>query len=33
MSARAMFVLFSLAMVGIFSPAYALTEQELITKL
>ena len=35
MSARAMFqsVLFSVAMVGIFSPAYALTEQELIAKL
>jgi len=28
-----MFVLLSLAMVGIFSPAYALTEQELIAKL
>jgi hypothetical protein len=35
MSARAMFqsVLFSVAMVGIFSPAYALTEQELKAKL
>jgi len=35
MSARAMFqsVLFSVAMVGIFSPAYALTEQELTAKL
>jgi hypothetical protein len=35
MSARAMFqsVLFSLAMVGIFSPASALTQQELIAKL
>jgi hypothetical protein len=35
MSARAMFqsVLFSVAMVGIFSPAYALTEQELAAKL
>jgi Peptidase propeptide and YPEB domain len=26
-------VLFSLAMVGVFSPAYALTQQELIAKL
>jgi hypothetical protein len=35
MSARAMFqsILFSLAMVGIFSPASALTQQELIAKL
>src|SRR5215218_5346943 len=35
MSARAMFqsLLFSVAMVGIFSPAYALTEQELTAKL
>jgi hypothetical protein len=35
MSARAMFqsVLFSVAIVGIFSPAYALTEQELTAKL
>lgn len=35
MSARAMFqsVLFSVAMVGIFSPAFALTEQELTAKL
>jgi hypothetical protein len=35
MSARAIFqsVLFSVAMVGIFSPAYALTEQELKAKL
>jgi hypothetical protein len=35
MSARALFqsVLFSIAMVGIFSPAYALTEQELTAKL
>ncbi len=35
MSARAMFqsVLFSVAMVGICSPAYALTEQELTAKL
>ena len=35
MSPRAMFqsVLFSVAMVGIFSPAYALTEQELKAKL
>ena len=35
MSARAMFqsVLFSLAMVGIFSPASALTQQEVIAKL
>ena len=35
MSARAMFqsVLFSVATLGIFSPAYALTEQELTAKL
>jgi hypothetical protein len=35
MSARAMFqsVLFSVAMVGVLSPAYALTEQELTAKL
>ena len=35
MSTRAMFqsALLSLAMVGIFSPAYALTQQELIAKL
>ena len=35
MSARAVSqaVLFSLAMVGVFSPAYALTQQELIAKL
>ena len=35
MSARAMFhsVISSVAMVGIFSPAYALTEQELTAKL
>jgi hypothetical protein len=35
MSARAISqaVLFSLAMVGVFSPAYALTQQELIAKL
>jgi hypothetical protein len=35
MSARAVSraVVFSLAMVGVFSPAYALTQQELIAKL
>jgi hypothetical protein len=35
MSARAVSqaVLFSLAMVGVFSPAYALTQQELVVKL
>ena len=35
MSARAVSqaFLFSLAMVGVFSPAYALTQQELIAKL
>jgi hypothetical protein len=35
MSARAVSqaVLFSLGMVGVFSPAYALTQQELIAKL